>query len=453
MATKDDVLYNQGTAFAAHLARHEYKYLPGKSQLTDLTRRRDRASTQGALYTHYRVDDGAIATSSAALPEFSLSTETLDVSCGRDKLGNWIGGPFATHDVWMKREPTSWWTGPKFRNLKIYQPPAEFYHMDRYLPPFLSAPPTKLLRFYNPYDASPACISLAISQALGKLQGARNRARPDSTYADFAVSIAELREISQLVKLRGSNLASLMGSTLLAIEFGWKPIISDAKKLANMAASVRKRLDFLRKNVGKPVKRKRLLYKFTESHGQVSELTFGTPYTYHSVEPKEGTYPVYGLCEYEAWYHSVLTYDFLEDPKKTPKWDESAFRYFIGLNLDGSTLWEATPWTWLIDWFTNVGDFVEDRFATRLVDTHRIEEWITIKCKFTQRVTIPTVAGAVSSPDVPWTDAHSERIDTFKYRMIPPDVAPLEYVNLVPFTDKQQAILAALATIYLDRKP
>jgi hypothetical protein len=34
--------------------------------------------------------------------------------------------------------------------------------------------------------------------------------------------------------------------------------------------------------------------------------------------------------------------------------------YLYGLDLNPYTLWQLAPWTWLIDWFTNVGDIIKN---------------------------------------------------------------------------------------------
>jgi hypothetical protein len=35
-----------------------------------------------------------------------------------------------------------------------------------------------------------------------------------------------------------------------------------------------------------------------------------------------------------------------------------AVRLVYGLDISFASLWEAMPWTWLIDWFSNVGDII-----------------------------------------------------------------------------------------------
>jgi len=421
--------------------------LPGQSLLSDLCRKRSEPiSDDGSSVVPYSrgvYDTGTYSESNLATKQ--SGRETLDVTTGRNENGRWIGGPFASHSVKTKRTPTSWYESVHLLRPKFLRPPTEQWIEHRYMPPFLSAPPTNAFRFFNPnvLDASPARIDLAITQAFGKLQAARNSARPDSTYADFAQSIAELRELSQLVNLRSKRLINVVGSAVLSVEFGWKPIISDVKKLMDMSNALKKRISFLKRNAGKPVRRKRTLYNFTEHHGQLDTWTFGSPYINKGVGVEEGTYYSTGNSVIKAEYHSVLSYDFHDDPESTG-WNDSAARHLMGLSVDATMVWELAPFSWLVDWFTNIGDFVEDRWKAQLVDNVIHEEWITITCTFTSNLSLPTLAGEKLADAVPYGRCHSERIDTFKYRCIPPTVAPFEIVNLVGFSSRQQAIIASL---------
>jgi hypothetical protein len=444
MALKTDLLYRQESELMQHLQKHKFKIPKGK-ELSDFLRLRNRESYEGNLWYHYRTDDGSLVEGSVASdpPRFK-SQETIDCLLGKDLGGEWIGGPFSSHSVECERGPTTWYLPSAIEWPGYLQPPAVTQHYARYLPPFLAAPPSKALQFYNPaLQANPEAIDMAITEALGKLQGARNSARPDSTYADFAQSIAELREVSQLVAVRGQRIVSRVGSAYLLAEFGWRPVISDVQKLVNLTSALKKRIDFLKRNAGKPVKRKRLLYKFTESRGGLPPLTFGPPTTYRTVEPVEGDFPVHGWLSVEAWYHSVLSYDLPVD-EILSQWEERAFRYLAGLTIDPALIWEVTPFSWLIDWITNIGDHVERTWGEKLLDVSIRQEWITIKADYHQYATVPTVAGEISSPDIAHTTAWTKRKDTFKYRMIPPADAPLELLNLISFSGKQQAILAAL---------
>nr|QDH90962.1 MAG: hypothetical protein H4Rhizo45396_000003 [Leviviridae sp.] len=57
-------------------------------------------------------------------------------------------------------------------------------------------------------------------------------------------------------------------------------------------------------------------------------------------------------------------------------------RCVLGLTVDFSTVWQIVPWTWLIDWATNVGDYLKASrnmipasLTTCVVMTHTRTEW------------------------------------------------------------------------------
>jgi len=444
MSLPTDVLYEQAQELADHLLRRKVT-IPTGNSLADYCRGRTRYFSKGAENYHLRYDDGALVESFSSAPD-DVSQETLDMTLGKDSQGLWIGGPFASHKIERTRRFTSRWRANKVEYPEYLWPPAVTETFKRYVPSLLLAPPSKPGWFFKPQSvasAHPVWIQNARTAALGRLQAARNRAKPDSSYADFAQSIAELREVSQLVRYRASSLMSAFGTGYLAYAFGWTPIINDLHKLTNMAAATKKRIAWLRRNANKPVKMKRTLYNFSSDLGELYKITYGTPFPFNTIEPAEGERSVYGVMSCKAEYHSVIRYALPEDANSLG-WEDKAFRHLIGLRPGLDLIWDITPWTWLVDWFTNVGDFVEDRFSRDLVATEVHDEWITITCTITSWCTVPTVAGSLSTYAA-HTSAYTERKDTFKYRMIPPDAAPLTLLDLVPFNSKQQAILAALA--------
>jgi hypothetical protein len=40
----------------------------------------------------------------------------------------------------------------------------------------------------------------------------------------------------------------------------------------------------------------------------------------------------------------------------SPIWKASAVSHLFGLTPNPSVIWSATPWSWLVDWGSNVGD-------------------------------------------------------------------------------------------------
>lgn len=443
MTTPSDAIAFNMVDLGAYLARRDFKLPMGKS-LTDFCRKRVRDKEYNHVARIIDYEDGEIIHLFEA-PKSSYHQETLDCLFGKGTDDRWIGGPFSSRKIVTQMTPSSMRVGPVVHFPTFLQPPETAQHTERKFPPSLSNPPVVAGRLYNPVgsDANPAQVSAARLRANGRLQWARNSVASDSQYADFGQTIAELREVGKLLSVKIKNLLNVVGSAYLAVAFGWKPLISDAKKLAMMANIIRKKISFLRNNAQKAIKRKRVLYNYTDDLGVVGTYPVGYTVPFNTIEFARNTVnKVYGSASYRATYHAVTRYEL---PKESdlPWWDEEAYQYLIGLRPDPTLIWELAPFSWLVDWFVNIGDFVEARWSSHIVETTILEEWITITCNITTNLSVPTIAGGYASY-ISWTPVRVERSDTFKHRYIPPEVAPLAVHPLNRWTTNQQAIIAAL---------
>lgn len=59
-----------------------------------------------------------------------------------------------------------------------------------------------------------------------------------------------------------------------------------------------------------------------------------------------------------VWYYSNLRY-YTPDIGSS-QWTKRATAALFGVNPTPELLWEVLPWSWLIDWFTNVGDIISN---------------------------------------------------------------------------------------------
>ena len=113
------------------------------------------------------------------------------------------------------------------------------------------------------------------------------------------------------------------------------------------------------------------------------------------------------------------------------------FRIVYGLNLSFATLWEAMPWSWLIDWFTNVGDYAS---------LHRNVTGATFGESCIMKSTETNLNGFLA----PWNDYHSAVIQfnekaTCEYTRFPTgSLAPSIEFTMPFFNDTQLSILSAL---------
>lgn len=217
--------------------------------------------------------------------------------------------------------------------------------------------------------------------------------RPGNPAANFGQFILELRDlprIPQLYKYRAKFFTEL-GSEYLNVEFGWLPFISDLRALFRTQQNLRKLLDRLILSNGRGLRR-RSKHRSTTDHI--------VSYKSHVAEPFPSlgnTFPddpevlapswVDGLhvsaiyppgYTGDPWTGScVIDVDQFID---TVVWECGTFHYYIpdvgsdrwtgqavttlfGLNPSPHTIYAVYPWTWLLDWFTNVGDIVSNLSA------------------------------------------------------------------------------------------
>lgn len=191
---------------------------------------------------------------------------------------------------------------------------------------------------------------------------------PTKSKVDLAISAAELLR-EGLPSLIGFGLLKgkikdfrKVGDELLNIEFGIKPLISDIQGTAKAIVDAAKRLEQLERDSGRLVRRK---FQFP-----LREESFVTRVTGATAVPK-------------GWSNTYLWSDYSRNERittstyKTDRWFSGAFTYhlnlgerqrsqlyaaadnarlLLGIKLDAEVLWNLAPWSWLADWFGNVGD-------------------------------------------------------------------------------------------------
>jgi hypothetical protein len=152
----------------------------------------------------------------------------------------------------------------------------------------------------------------------------------------------------------------------LAIQFGWKPLLSDIRKCIDLYFKLEKRIEFLMRNGGVPLHRRtpvrppvitdEVLYEesFPDNPGWMTDVVpvgsdpdemvdrFKCKITLH----KEVTERASGVFTYH-----------LGDIPPTPAYLRLKL---LGLIADEALLWEATRWSWLVDWFSNMGDVISN---------------------------------------------------------------------------------------------
>jgi len=186
------------------------------------------------------------------------------------------------------------------------------------------------------------------SNSTSALRGV-NATNPNRPYVDVPVAVFELAEIASLIRTSGKRLIERIGSTNLRYQFGVAPLISDVDKLLQFTQFVDQRIAELERLLGPRGLRRtvelgtweatRTEAKYLQSQGTLINVNVRT-HTQVTVRVHCRWEPVLG------------TWATLKSPSKRRA---IAMRALKGSTIDIATIWELIPWSWLIDWCSNIG--------------------------------------------------------------------------------------------------
>lgn len=269
---------------------------------------------------------------------------------------------------------------------------------------------------------------------------------PSAPEFDLPVFLGEMRDVPSLLKSVGSKLSKYGAGEYLKYQYGWKPFIKDVRKLvAGMD-----RLDRIFNNLRR-LRKDDVLRRRYEPKGEYEAIT-GDDFVDVNIPDPWGfglTIDMHRSIAGSRRRWCVLRYK-AERPEGLPETDSElmslAKRVAYGGTIDGSTFWELMPWSWLIDWNTNMSEYISSQrniVGAKLTDVTLMRETNTT-CSFTPTVTllpgsnISLNSSSASSFTTSWTC--KERFTDVK-----PAAVITGEVSLLRGDFTKQSILGALA--------
>lgn len=138
-----------------------------------------------------------------------------------------------------------------------------------------------------------------------------------------------------------------IAETHLTYSFGIKPLISDVLNAITAVTQLQKKLAWLRKNQGKPVR-----VRFTKD--------FSKSYKPANVFVDQGIEnAVTEIDSFECRYNAFATVVYDTTALSNLELKARTFARAFGVSSIGNTLWELTPWSFVIDWAFRVGDWID----------------------------------------------------------------------------------------------
>lgn len=206
-----------------------------------------------------------------------------------------------------------------------------------------------------------------------------SRASPNKPLVDLPVFLFELKDLPgmldnihtfgkslpyaiKLIKQAGDYLLdpfskykrrttlTWLGKRNLEYAFGWQPLISDLLAFVKLDEAYTRRNKQLKNLYGDRGLRRRV--KIDEaSTSTIADMTtqsvgFNARCNLVTTTKAER----WGVVRWEV--HGAT-------PPTSKDLDMLTVRTLLGLNLDFATLWSVLPWSWMIDWFTDVGNYLD----------------------------------------------------------------------------------------------
>lgn len=214
----------------------------------------------------------------------------------------------------------------------------------------------------------------------------------------------------------------------LAFQFGWAPLFSDLQTLFDVQKHMDRRLGELRRLYSNNGLKRRVTLEYRE---QVSEENFSAEYsTFHL--RRETKMRLWGTVR---WLPNSL-------PAVPPSDDalrRKALQTVYGLTPEAavSGAWDLIPWSWLIDWFVPVGDYIS-QWSNTVPARH-----LTVNIMRSERTT-NIVTPVAMAYNMTCEGGTGERIDL--RRWVSP---PTSTIGRLPFLNSNR--MAVLGSLFVQR--
>jgi hypothetical protein len=299
-----------------------------------------------------------------------------------------------------------------------------------------------------------AALSESALMQLGSVAIAR--CSPSNPTADTSVFLKEtltegiphafIGTLKSLAGMGNSSRRKALGDAYLNLEFGWKPFISDLEKSVEAIAHAEDIMSQYERDSGRVVRRGYYFPEFKEeSESYIRGNT--TPWYNPSSSVIDSSYLNRGSVTRtertfrKIWFKGAFTY--YVPPVADPLTREGVAYAIIqarkvhGLSLTPDAIWNMTPWSWMVDWFSNtsevlsnLSDWIIDNQVLRYgyIMEHSLREW-------TYSFIGASAPGAAIVPPVTLVTETKRRVRATPYGF---------GLSFDSFSNRQKAIVAAL---------
>jgi len=240
------------------------------------------------------------------------------------------------------------------------------------------------------------------------------------------------------------NVLADAGSDWLNANFGWLPVVSDVKKLVSSLKGANATIKQLVRDSGKNVRRS-FVFPPVTSVTSNSRLYGASPWANVSSDLVTATSATPQVTtelsqQREIWFKGCFTYHIAAGDGVIEKLEhyEQLGNKLLGSRLNAESLWELAPWSWLVDWQSNIGLALGN--ASRLSEDGLVLRYGYLMSKTTDIKTCTARDLAFRGGTIAHTTTQYRRVTKERVRATPFGFG----LDLSMLDAKQWSILAAL---------
>lgn len=182
------------------------------------------------------------------------------------------------------------------------------------------------------------------------------KTNPSQSHVNVPAALGELKDLPSLVKGWGDGLLRSAAKGNLSWRWAVKPMISDVRKLCQFAEAANKRFRQLKKLKEGKTLRTRCFLGTGEDYVKTNRVQIhSNGATHYATRHVTSTFKKWATVEWKLQPGSDIR--DMDDGEL----QKFARRNTLGINSHGAleAAWELTPWSWLIDWFSNCGEMLQ----------------------------------------------------------------------------------------------
>lgn len=155
------------------------------------------------------------------------------------------------------------------------------------------------------------------------------------------------------------------GSEYLNYQFGWDPLRSEVESVRDAARHHRDIMKQYQRGEGRNTRRRFDFPLQKQSVKGIEDTGYSNnplSSSFINVSSPIGRRRVSKVEETKTWFEGCFTYAL---PSSTDSWGKvlsagDSADHLFGIKLTPDVLWELTPWSWAVDWFSNAGDVINN---------------------------------------------------------------------------------------------